>query len=123
MISVTGSTDCGKSRVSFVSGFYNVINGAVQREKRQVSCGVDPATRDTLWPVAIATQKDLNDAVTFATSAFKEWSKQTIDMRKDAVRSFLKEFLTYEDEFTTLLIKEVGKAVRIVTSKWGDACI
>jgi acyl-CoA reductase-like NAD-dependent aldehyde dehydrogenase len=99
-------------KVSLASRFHNIINGELRGENRQVSYGVNPATRDNLWPVPVATKDDLNEAVQAATVAFKMWSQKHIDERKKMVEAFLEEFLKYEDEFTTLLTKEVGKTVR-----------
>lgn len=88
--------------------FYNIVDGQ-QRSSKSVHHSINPATLENLWDVPIATQQDVNDAVVSAKNAFKSWSQVPIEKRKEYLGKFMDLYSTYEEEFTNLIIKEVGK--------------
>lgn len=93
--------------------FHNVVNG----EKRKGSdCyhGIDPTTRQKFPHAApVATNEDLDEAVKAAQNAFQAWSETTLEERSTLLKAFAMKVLSYENEFTELLVKENGKPVSI----------
>ncbi len=73
--------------------------------------GIDPRTEDPLYEAPVATQKDLDDAVTAANRAFKSWSQLPLSKRSKLMYEFANGLEKYKDEFTALLQKETGKPV------------
>jgi acyl-CoA reductase-like NAD-dependent aldehyde dehydrogenase len=62
-----------------------------------------------LSKVPIATQKDVDEAVTAAEKAFKTWGRTPIEKRKEYMLNFVKLYATYEKQFSDLLCTETGK--------------
>jgi len=96
--------------------FQNVINGKlVDTEKTRY--GINPATKKPNPPVPVATQKDVDDAVAAAKTAFKSWSKTSIAERKKALNAYAEGVLEYKEEFAKLLTKEQGKSLAMATNE------
>src|SRR4051812_22000738 len=97
--------------VSFTT-FYNTIDGKPRRSNT-FSHGTDPSTCTPLWPVPIATENDLNEAVSVAQKAFKTWSKTTWLARQEYLTLMRQALMDHREEMTALLIKECGKPVSV----------
>lgn len=101
------ATSQSNGSLSF-STFSNIINGKPRGSKSQHH-GVSPATKEELWPVPIATEQDVDDAVDAAAAALPAWKKTPFDERCELVRKLGETFTQYEQEFTELLMAETGK--------------
>ena len=96
--------------ISFTDSFESVINGlSVSSPNTQPV--FNPANKQIIAQVPIATQAQLDDAVGHAATAFKKWSKLSEDAR-GAIVSQLGDLLeSKSEEFKSLLTKEQGKPV------------
>lgn len=99
------------STIDFTT-FHNIVNGE-KRGSSNSHHGINPATGEELWPVPIANQQDVDDAVKAASKAFKSWSQVPFGKRKEYLTKFADLFASYESEFTEILYKENGKPVLI----------
>ena len=90
--------------------FYNIINGQ-RRSGKSLHYGVNPANKQELWPVPVATQNDVNEAVTAAQVAFAAYSQSSIDKRRDYISKLRDHWMAHIEEMTDLLILETGKPV------------
>ncbi|KFY36951.1 hypothetical protein V495_07497 [Pseudogymnoascus sp. VKM F-4514 (FW-929)] len=88
--------------------FYNIVAGK-QRGSDKIHHGVNPATRQELWDVPIASDQDLNDAVVAARKAFPGWRDTPIEKRKELLGKLVESFETHSDDFIELLCRESGK--------------
>lgn len=100
------------SKTDFQDNFVQIINGKSTPTKA-TRHGVNPATLASLAEVPVATQDDLDSAVTAAKAAFKTWSKTPYEDRRSAVLSFADAIDSLRAEFRDLLITEQGKPVRL----------
>jgi acyl-CoA reductase-like NAD-dependent aldehyde dehydrogenase len=90
--------------------YYNIIDGQ-KREAKEFYHGINPATSEKLWPVPVATEQDVDDAVKAARKAFPAWRDTPIDERAQKVMDFVEAYSAYVNEFTELMIAECGKPV------------
>lgn len=88
--------------------FVNIINGEPRNSKNKYN-GVNPATKEKLWDVPVASKDDIEEAVKAANSAFRSWSKKPWEDRRQAITRFREVYASYQDEMTELLMKETGK--------------
>src|ERR1700733_9825336 len=118
--SATSTDDNSKStnRLDFTV-FTNIINGKLVRTTN-TRHGINPATKKPLAEVPIATEKDLDDAVSAARVAFKSWSKTHLSERKAALEAFAIALESYEAEFANMLTTEQGKPIRMATLEAKD---
>lgn len=93
--------------ISFTT-FSNYVNGKPRGSKSQHH-GINPVTKEELWPVPVATEQDVDDAVKAAAAAFPAWKNTPIDERCELVRKLSDAFMEHEEEFTKLLMAETGK--------------
>ena len=100
----------GKVTTVSFSTFHNTVN-AEPRTSKNTYNGIDPTTKQKLWDVPVATQQDVEDAVTAASEAFKSYSKTTFEERKQYVVRLEEALSGYESEMVDLLAKETGKPV------------
>jgi len=96
--------------------FLNIINGKLV-DTKETRYGVNPATKKPNPPVPVATEKDVDDAVAAAKTAFKTWSKTSMAERKKALEAFAEGLLSYKEEFAKLLTKEQGKPLAMATNE------
>lgn len=97
-------------KIDFHGNFIQLING----ESAPTSAtrhGINPATLEPMSEVPVATQDDLNNAVSAAKAAFKAWSKTPYEDRRSAVVAFADAIESLRTEFRDLLISEQGKPV------------
>ncbi|KAH8815296.1 aldehyde dehydrogenase [Xylogone sp. PMI_703] len=103
------------SKISF-DKFYNIVSNEKLTGERTYH-GTDPSTGKALWEVPVATEKDLDKAVTAANNAFKKWSKVGQQQRSKLIKEFANCLENYKDEFTGLLSKETGKPIQFAGSE------
>ena len=101
------ATSHSNGTISFTT-FSNIVNGKSRGAKSQHH-GISPVTKEELWPVPIATEQDVDDAVEAAAAAFPAWKNTPFDERCELVRKLSDTFMQYEQEFTELLMAETGK--------------
>lgn len=101
------------SKVSNVDfeNFHNIVNGrpVSAKEAKESYHGVMPATGEELWPVPVATEDDLNEAVDAARKAFKTWRNVPVENRRQALYKWSDRIAQYKNELGTLIMKEVGR--------------
>ena len=97
-------------KVSFET-FHNTIDGSPRSAKSQYH-GVNPVTKEELWPAPVATEQDVEDAVAAAHKAFMSWKRDPWKKRKQLLLDFSERVMKYEEAFTNLIIVETGKPVR-----------
>lgn len=95
------------STVEF-STFHNIINGK-HRGAKESHHGINPTTGEDLWPVPVATETDVDDAVNSAREAFKTWRNVPVEERRQALYKWSECLVSYKDELTEILCKEVGR--------------
>lgn len=90
--------------------FSNIVDGQPRGGKAKYN-GINPATKEKLWDVPIATQQDVEGAVSAARKAFPSWSKTPFEQRAKLLVQFADAYEGYEKEFTDLMVAETGKPV------------
>lgn len=88
--------------------FSNIVDGK-PRGSKEKHHGHNPAKDEQLWPVPIATQQDVDDAVVAAQRAFEKFRDVPMQKRKELLRKFKDLYMSYTEEFTELLKSETGK--------------
>ncbi|KAL4945753.1 hypothetical protein BDV06DRAFT_8795 [Aspergillus oleicola] len=88
--------------------FHNIINGELT-SSAQTRHAINPANKEPNPEVPVATQEDLDRAVTAARAAFKTWSKKSYADRRKAILAYADAIEANKDELTALLTKEQGK--------------
>jgi len=88
--------------------YHNVINNELTTTAtvRQAIC---PSTEEPLWDVPVSTQEDVDRAVAAGKAAFPGWRAKSIDERAEYLVKLGKAITANQQEFITLLGKEVGK--------------
>ncbi len=97
------------STIDFKS-FSNIVNGQPRGGKTKYN-GINPATKEKLWDLPVATEQDIEDAVSAARKAFPAWSKTPFEERVKMLTQFAEAYERYENEFTELMLLETGKPV------------
>ncbi|KAG8169601.1 hypothetical protein KVR01_000346 [Diaporthe batatas] len=88
--------------------FVQIINGkSAPTEKTRH--GINPATLEPNAEVPVATQDDVDRAVTAAKAAFKTWSKTPFEKRREAVLAYADAVESHLESFHKLLTAENGK--------------
>ncbi|KAJ0423055.1 Aldehyde/histidinol dehydrogenase [Aspergillus carlsbadensis] len=88
--------------------FVHIIDGK-PRSSANTRHGLNPANRQAKAEVPVATEQDLDDAVTAAKTAFKKWRRVPYEDRKKAVLAYADAIDELRGEFRDLLISEQGK--------------
>jgi acyl-CoA reductase-like NAD-dependent aldehyde dehydrogenase len=73
--------------------------------------GIDPTTGEELWPVPIASQQDVDNAVESATKAFEKFRDVPLEKRKELLQKYCDLWTENAEEMINLLCKETGKPV------------
>ena len=102
-----------KTHFNTEGGFLNIINGERRSGLRKHN-GINPSNLELLPDVPIASSQDVEDAVSGARAAFKEWSEFAVERRKGLINQFIDALEAYADQFACLLTLEQGKPVRVV---------
>jgi len=92
--------------------FYNIVDGK-KREGKEQHHGINPATREKLWPVPIGSQQDVDDAVAAGQKAFESWSQVSFKERKEMIMKYKDHYLQHADKMTELLCQETGKPQQV----------
>lgn len=108
----------GSSKLQFDT-FANIINGKLSSTS-QTRHGINPATKKPNWEVPVSTEKDLDDAVAAAKTAFKTWSRTTVEERREKLLAYADAVKEYQNEFAKLLTTEQGKPLMFATMEAGD---
>lgn len=96
--------------IDFQGNFVQIVNGkSAPTEKTRH--GINPANKEPLPEVPVATEKNLDDAVAAAKVAFESWSKTPYEERQKAVLAFADAFEANIPAFAELLTREQGKPV------------
>ncbi|XHG08797.1 hypothetical protein AWENTII_011888 [Aspergillus wentii] len=90
------------------NAFSNIINGK-PRSSPIIHNAIDPSTGNPLWDVPVASNEDLEDAVTSAREAFKSWSTTPWEERQACLLELRRVLLSYKEEMTELVMTEVGR--------------
>lgn len=90
--------------------FYNIIDGR-NRGGEEVQQGIDPSTGKLSWPVPVANELDLNDAVEAGQRAFPAWRDTPMQKRRETLLRFCDYLGHFTDDLVALLCKETGKPV------------
>jgi len=91
--------------------FYNIINSE-RRGGRSTARAKDPRTKQELWDVSVADERDLDDAVLAAREAFKLWKLTSVEERQKCLLNLAHELEARRGEMCPILAKETGKSVR-----------
>ncbi|KAI4595436.1 hypothetical protein KJ359_006781 [Pestalotiopsis sp. 9143b] len=73
--------------------------------------GIDPSTRKPLWDVPVASQSDLDEAISASRNAFTSWSKTSWESRREKLLQAREILLENKVKMAELLTKEVGKPI------------
>lgn len=73
--------------------------------------GINPSNLEALSEVPIATEDDLDKAVTAARGAYKSWSKVSWEERQKSLLAYIDALEASKDAFVKLLTTEQGKPV------------
>lgn len=112
---VVGRTSSSSHRLNF-STFFNVVNGGL-RSSAKTNHSINPATKEALPELAVATKEDVDEAVNAAKEAFSVWSMTPVAERKAALEAFADGFESYTQEFAILMTKESGKPLRFAVEE------
>ena len=88
-----------------------VVNGQLKESNKQYH-SINPFTEEQLWPVPVATEGDLDEAVAAANVAFKKWRLTTIEERRECIKAFADALMAQKDEWSEVITKEAGQPVR-----------
>lgn len=88
--------------------FFNIIDGKAHGSATATH-GIDSSTESQLWEVPVATDEDVETAVTAANDAFRSWSRTPFQQRKEMIAKFRNSYSSYVEEFIKLLMIETGK--------------
>lgn len=70
---------------------------------------------EPLWTVSIGSREDLDVAVCAAQSAFKTWSKTSIEERQAVLGRMAAALKEEKQLMAGIIMKETGKSVRSIT--------
>lgn len=90
--------------------FSNIINGR-SRPTKLTRHGVNPATKENLWPSPLSTLDDVHAAVDAATRAKAAWAAVSWEDRQKLVSDLADALCNHAKEFAMLLTTEQGKPV------------
>lgn len=96
-----------KLQISF-ENFHNIVDGEF-RSSEFIHSGFNPTTSKRLWDVPVATQEDVDTAVSVANIAFGSWKKTTWEYRSQLLKEYAAHVKGLSAELADLLILETGK--------------
>ena len=96
--------------IDFKDNFVQIVNGEIA-PTQITRHGINPANKQPLLPVPVATEKDVDNAVGAGKAAFKTWSRVPYGDRKKSVLAYADAIEACTPQFTELLILEQGKPV------------
>ncbi|THH16018.1 hypothetical protein EW146_g4556 [Bondarzewia mesenterica] len=105
--------------VSFKADFAHIINGR-KIGSQTLQDVINPATKEVIAAVPIATEEQLNEAVGAASRALSTWATVPAEARQSSLSRMGDLVSEHLDEFIELLIKEVGKSRQLATMEVGS---
>jgi acyl-CoA reductase-like NAD-dependent aldehyde dehydrogenase len=100
--------------------FANTINGKASLNGEKTHA-INPSTRRPLWDVPVATDDDIENAVTAAKQAFEAWSRTHWNERAKYVNKAKEALMEIRDDMAELIMQEAGKPVSTVVP--GMTCV
>ncbi|PYI22213.1 aldehyde dehydrogenase [Aspergillus japonicus CBS 114.51] len=100
--------------------FSNIIRSE-QRHGGDTVTVTDPRTLTELWPVPMATENDLDEAVQAAREAFPIWKARPLEDRQQCLHRMADELETRQDELRPILAKESGRSDVLAKIEIDDA--
>jgi len=91
-----------------VTQYANLINGEMVKTDKMLDV-VNPANEEVIGQVPASDEDELNAAVAAARTAFKSWSKLSIDERRPYIQKISGIIQDNSDELFRLLTSEQGK--------------
>lgn len=73
--------------------------------------GINPFTKEKLWPAPIATEEDLDEAVKAASVAFQTWQHTSVEERRRRVKDFSDALGAQKNTWVPIISKETGQPV------------
>jgi betaine-aldehyde dehydrogenase len=95
---------------------HHFINGTYQRGNGIIHPVCDPATEEQIGSYADATQKEIEQAISFANQAQKKWWALSALDRAEALHQIVEGLKQIGDEIGECLTREMGKPFR--ESQW-----
>ncbi|WP_077213061.1 aldehyde dehydrogenase family protein [Bacillus dakarensis] len=90
--------------------FSMTINGQAIKTDKLLSV-LNPANETEVARVPVATQEHLNEAVAAAKSAFKSWSKLSVEERAAKIEAFADGIASRREELAKLFTLEMGRPI------------
>lgn len=106
-VETTSNGSTSSSKIDFTT-FKNTINNKLVDTTKHHN-GINPATKQKLADVPLATKEDLDAAVSAARAAFKKWRNTPREERVKCVLAYADAIEANTDELATLLTTEQGK--------------
>jgi delta 1-pyrroline-5-carboxylate dehydrogenase len=119
---VVTKTQAAAPKLDVWSNYTNSINGK-QVTTSTTRTGINPATRENLPPVPVATKEDVEETVKAARAAFKSWKNVPVAERQAAVTAFADALEALKDDFAKLLTTEQGKPLALAEAEIGAGYI
>ncbi|KAL8789326.1 MAG: hypothetical protein Q9213_001249 [Squamulea squamosa] len=88
--------------------YHNLINNELTKTAK-TRHNINPATTEHNAEVPVSGQEDVDKAVAAARTAFKQWSKTSLEERGEKLVAFADAIDNYKDNFAKLLTAEQGK--------------
>ncbi|ONI44125.1 hypothetical protein AN641_08150 [Candidatus Epulonipiscioides gigas] len=95
--------------------YFLTINGKSVQGTGAIEKIYNPATGEVLAEFNSVSAEPCNEALSAADSAFKLWSKKSIEEREKSILSFRQELIEKQDELVKLLMDETGKSLNNAT--------
>ncbi|KAK0389780.1 hypothetical protein NLU13_3353 [Sarocladium strictum] len=102
--------------------FSNIVDGQV-RPTQHIRHGVNPATKEQLWPAPASTLEDVDAAVDAAKQAAPLWAATPWAERQACVARLADALESYADQFARALTLEQGKPITVARHEVGQAVI
>jgi delta 1-pyrroline-5-carboxylate dehydrogenase len=96
--------------LDFSRDYIQIINGK-SAATEQTRHGINPANKQALPPVPVATEKDLDNAVAAGKVAFEIWSRTPFEERQKATIAYADAVEAHSAAFVELLTREQGRPV------------
>lgn len=97
--------------MDFSQDYVQIINGK-SAPTEQTRHGVNPANKQALPPVPVATQRELDNAVAAGKAAFETWSRTPFEERQKATIAYADAVEAHSAALVELLTREQGRPVR-----------
>ncbi|KAJ6084183.1 hypothetical protein N7486_010983 [Penicillium sp. IBT 16267x] len=106
--------------MDFSQDYVQIINGK-SAPTEQTRHGVNPANKQALPPVPVATQQDLDNAVAAGKAAFETWSRTPFEERQKATIAYADAVEAHSAALVELLTREQGRPTEQAWMEVGGA--